>query len=639
MDLVLPIVLVCFLLGVFLAFEPWKKGVQGDIALFQLFGRLVANGDVPYRDFFDHKTPLVNYINAVPALISDWFGLDYIVTSRAASLLLAIVGGLGLYFLCRAASLRPAAAFGAAVTFFAFDLLDLFVALGLEPKFLNLYIGILGLLVAYRSRWFFAGVLSALAFLTWQPGAVFLLGVFARAVMVEGRHSGRSLVLATAGFAAPLALLVAYFAIAGALNEFWSDAFLFNRDYVERQFVWMPPFDLFTERINTAYLADRWLFLVGALGCVVWAALLALQALRRHIDDATKNAVPIAVVTLGVLLYSYVNFNTTADVIPFVPWIGFWVAWLVDRLARIAPSQRWIAPLAVLALTAYGYDTIFDQQTFVTIDNGRALVTDIEARAGLEEGDPIYVVNEAWYLLLSERDHLSRYYYTRSQAYAYAEDREGINIALLDPIREEQPKLVVMSRNTNWGDASKWSTVQRIYAPLLLTRYHMLDPESMPPSFSRRAEFWVLNAEGDALGAGATSGLSGWQVWQSSIEQAEDGFLVSSDQPAYSVFQQSNPALLTLSDAQPYSAIVWVKGTESSIGESVTIILREESGEQPQSEATFRLSGDWQPIAVTRQLTTPRLASLSIHVLKLDGTGPGDSFLVRFAQLGSFVRN
>lgn len=636
LDVVLPIIIACFILGLLLSFEPWKKGVLGDIALFQLFGRLVADGDVPYRDFFDHKTPLINYINASGALTSDALNVDYIVTARALSLLFAVIGGVGLYFLCRFASLRPAAAFAGAIAFFAFDLFDLYVALGLEPKLLSGYIGIVALLVAYRSRWFAAGVLSALAFLTWQPAAVFLLGVLARALLVEGKRSWRPGALAMAGGLAPVALLLAYFAIVGAVNEFWFDTFVFNRTYVENQFTWSPPIDLIRQRVDSGFLSDRWFFLVGVIGFVAWLAVFVVQMLRRKQDDAAKDAAPVAVVSLGVLAYSYVNFTTEGDVMPFLPWIAFWIAWLIDRLARAATPIPIFAPVAALAVMIYGYHTILDQRPFVTIDDGRAFVADIEQRAELEDGDPVYMENEAWYLLLSGREHLSRYYYTRSQADAYAQDREGIDAALLRPIREEQPKLIVLSRQ-NWNDSTKWSSLQRLYAPLLFANYHLIDPASLPEGFSLRAEFWARNEVGESA-VTSNGTLLGLQGWQSSIVQQDDGFLVSSDAAAYSAYQISLPGL-SPAVGQPYTAVVWVKGTESSFGEKVTIILREEAGNRPQTTAVYRLTNEWQPLVVTRQIATPGLATLSIHVLKQDGTGPGDAFLVDDAELGTFVAN
>jgi hypothetical protein len=608
--------------------------VQGDIALFQLFGRLVADGDVPYRDFFDHKTPLINYVNASGALTSDALNVDYIVTARALSLLFAMIGGVGLYFLCRSASLRPAAGFAAAIAFFAFDRFDLYIALGLEPKYLSAYIGIIALLAAYKSRWLAAGVLTGLAFLTWQPAAVFLLGVLARALLVEGRRSWRPGALAMAGGLAPVALLLAYFAIVGAADEFWFDTFTFNRGYVERQFTWSPPFELINERVHSGFNSDRWLFVVGVSGFIAWVVVLVVQVARRTHDDAAQDAVPVAVVSLGVLAYSYVNFTTEGDVMPFLPWIAFWTAWLIDRAARIAAPVPLLAPIAAFAIMVYGYHTILDQRTFVTIDDGRAFVTDIEQRARLEDGDAVYMENEAWYLLLSGREHLSRYYYTRSQAYAYAQDREGIDTALLKPIREEQPKLIVLSRQ-NWNDSAKWSSLQRLYAPLLFASYHLLDPASMPGAFSRRAEFWVRNDVGQSA-VTSNGTLSDWQVWQSSIAQQDDGFLVSSDAEAYSAYQLTLPGL-SPAVGQPYAAVVSVKGTESSMGEKVTIILREEAGNRPQSAAVYTLTNEWQPLIVTREIVTPGLSTLSIHVLKQDGSGPGDAFLVDYAELGTLV--
>lgn len=160
---------------VFVSFRPWALPALGDIAIFQLFGRLIADGQVPYRDFFDHKTPLTGYANALPALFSKLFGTDLIISTRVLSLAAATAAAVGLYLLSRAVQLSRAASVAVAGTYLAFDFASLLVAFGLEAKALATYAGIFAMLAAYRSRWTLSGALGSLAFLAWQPGGIFLI--------------------------------------------------------------------------------------------------------------------------------------------------------------------------------------------------------------------------------------------------------------------------------------------------------------------------------------------------------------------------------------------------------------------------------------------------------------------------------
>ena len=142
---------------VLLSVQPSAVPALGNSARVQRFGRLFADGQVPYREFVDHKTPLAGYINAVPAVGSNIYGMDLIIATRMVSIIFAAAATCGLYLLCRAASLSRAGSVAAAGTYIAFNFASLLVAFGIEPHALVSYFGIFALLVAYRSRWFTTG--------------------------------------------------------------------------------------------------------------------------------------------------------------------------------------------------------------------------------------------------------------------------------------------------------------------------------------------------------------------------------------------------------------------------------------------------------------------------------------------------
>ncbi|MDD6240372.1 MAG: hypothetical protein PUA93_02150 [Eubacteriales bacterium] len=52
--------------------------VDIDSAFFQYTGKLILEGKIPYRDFFDHKGPLVFYYNALGALMGERFGIAFL---------------------------------------------------------------------------------------------------------------------------------------------------------------------------------------------------------------------------------------------------------------------------------------------------------------------------------------------------------------------------------------------------------------------------------------------------------------------------------------------------------------------------------------------------------------------------------
>jgi len=308
---------------VFASFRPWAFPAIGDTALFQLFGRLIVDGQVPYRDFFDHKTPLSGYANALPALVSEAFGTDLIVGARAFSIAVASSAAVALYLLGRSAQLSRAASVAVAGTYLAFDFAALVVGFGFEGKALATYMGIFAMLAAYRSRWATSGALCSLAFLAWQPGASFLFATGVRAFTSEGQRPHASLARLVAGFVVPTGVLLAYFGLAGALDEFWRDTVTFNQDYVNNTFEWVPKIDLIADRIATGYDSERWVFLLAAIGAGLWMVTGPYGLYRRTVPDSVIQATPVAAISLTVLLYSYVNFAAALDVIPFLPWIAF----------------------------------------------------------------------------------------------------------------------------------------------------------------------------------------------------------------------------------------------------------------------------------------------------------------------------
>ena len=77
--LIFVIVTILAILG--LSSSPLKKGViQNDSAVFQIMGRGMLNGQVMYKDLFDHKGPVMYVINAIAYLINPQIGLFIVET-------------------------------------------------------------------------------------------------------------------------------------------------------------------------------------------------------------------------------------------------------------------------------------------------------------------------------------------------------------------------------------------------------------------------------------------------------------------------------------------------------------------------------------------------------------------------------
>jgi hypothetical protein len=238
-----------------------------DKEVFQYTGRAILKGLTPYRDFFDHKPPLIFFLNAAGLLAGSW-GLWIIDTLLVlwASLLLF---RLGRKYLLPHPWLLP--------LFFNLFLRDHLLCKGIGMTreytailFIMAFCVVMG---EYRHRFLKLGLITGLTFFMQQDQILPLLPLVVVALIPEIRTAGnvvRHVLFLAAGFVIVAIPLVGYFAIRHSLTEYWDDAFRFN-------FMW------YTAEKQTA--ADHFkaikngLEAVNAGGAVLTACTLGMGAL------------------------------------------------------------------------------------------------------------------------------------------------------------------------------------------------------------------------------------------------------------------------------------------------------------------------------------------------------------------------
>jgi hypothetical protein len=235
------------------------KSTIGDATLFAYGGRLIANGAIPYLDFWDNKPPGIFYIEA----LSYWlFGTTWLgPTLVQAAVHVATVRAFA-WAARRLAPDRPLSRISFVVVLTLMMNLPMFTMDGanLTQNYLLLPVALaLGLLNPLASSpalaaWAGAGALSGMAFLI-RPNAIALgwLALLSLALHVPlpwrsnapaqtlcglpawRRHECLRAVLCFAGGGAlPLALTSAYFAAHGVLGEMWFASLTYNvTDYKE----------------------------------------------------------------------------------------------------------------------------------------------------------------------------------------------------------------------------------------------------------------------------------------------------------------------------------------------------------------------------------------------------------------------
>jgi hypothetical protein len=228
----------CGVLFVLRPTSPWNMPLTyRDSGVFLYAGWRILNGEIPYRDFWDHKPPVIFYLNALGQLItkdSRWgvWLLEFIVVFFAAYIGFRLVRKfLGPY---------PAV--------FSLFLWLLTLAFVIEGGNLTTeYVLLLQFAVLWlifdgdkpdfpKWRWFLVGILGGLAFFTKQTTigiwiAIVLYLTIQRLYSRQAKRWIKEILLIAAGGLMTCAGIVAFFAFNSALEQFWSAAFQFNFIY------------------------------------------------------------------------------------------------------------------------------------------------------------------------------------------------------------------------------------------------------------------------------------------------------------------------------------------------------------------------------------------------------------------------
>lgn len=193
-----------------------------DKDIFKYTGMAMLRGDVPYRDFFDHKPPMIYFINCAGIFFGPW-GLWTINTILAT-------GSTLLFFnLCRQYRLPfpwllP--------LLFNLMVRDYLISLGsnLTREYTSFFtiLFFCVLLGDSRYRYFLLGFLMALIFFTQQEQVLPLVPLLIYALANDASPLWQRMVRTGIGFLSLTLPILVYFAANHSLVYFWQAAFQFN---------------------------------------------------------------------------------------------------------------------------------------------------------------------------------------------------------------------------------------------------------------------------------------------------------------------------------------------------------------------------------------------------------------------------
>lgn len=350
------ILVVCILFS--FVYCPPVDVFYDDKGIFKYIGGLIYRGGVPYRDVFDHKPPLIFFLNYFGRFFGPW-GLWLLDT------LLVLLTSLLFLDLCKKFRLPYP---WILPLFFNLLIRDFLVCEGVgmtrEYTAIFLLLFFCVLLEKSRYRYLLLGLLTGLTFFMQQDQILPLLPFWV--IALAGDHPAsllRRILHAGAGFLTVTLLIILYFAINHSLTYFWEDAFMFNFSWYTEKRSWLEHFTSIKDGMD--YVNIKMAFIISvALGI----SALFLQNKKKALTFAALLAVFLsfsAELLSGKLLFKqYSYFLPLTASMPILVFTVF--AFTEDGFLRDKKSQLLYGGLLSCSL-AY---TMLQHATHLSRHNG-----------------------------------------------------------------------------------------------------------------------------------------------------------------------------------------------------------------------------------------------------------------------------
>src|SRR3990167_707243 len=307
----------------------FRRQVSEDSGMFMYHGQKILQGSVPYRDTWEHKGPVILYVNALGLLIgggSVW-GIWLIEVAGIAFSVLLMIEVLRLDY-------KRIALF--AVPLFLFALVFVLDGGNLTEEYYLVAQALAVYLYVYarpRNKWvrfLFLGALAAAGFFLRQN----LIGVFVAIAVWEIISIKKipSVLLMASGFVAVSCVIVVYFYLNESLPQFFDGFVRFNLVYSSSDFL---------SRLKTVYMGVWILAKSGMALLAIPGAILALCSRKK------SKLLSFALIWLPVeVILSSISGIHAAHY--YMPWLMPLIIFSVYLLSRIRLK---IAAAVVLSLT------------------------------------------------------------------------------------------------------------------------------------------------------------------------------------------------------------------------------------------------------------------------------------------------
>jgi hypothetical protein len=322
-------------------------GVQGklarDVAVYAYGGQQVLEGEPPYVGIFNRGGPVAHLGPAVGAALARLAGIDDLLGMRLLYLGLGAVSVAVAYLVGREALGSRAAGLATAAALLSFEPYTNFVAYGPREKALLVLFVLAAMWATTGRHWFLAGTFVALATLTLQIAfAGTMAWVLVALVLTAGAGRARASLRVVAGGAAPVIVLLGYYAVEGAVGTLL-DGFLLANAHYNASTPFQDYLGVNWATLRAGYGASLAVFLTGLAALVVLAV---HGALNRRGDRTTAFLVAGAAGIAAGMLLPLRDYDSFGDSFPLIPFAAFGVG------AAVAELRERLTPQAGVMLVA-----------------------------------------------------------------------------------------------------------------------------------------------------------------------------------------------------------------------------------------------------------------------------------------------
>ena len=440
-----------------------------DSGVFLYMAWRLLNGNVPYRDVWDHKPPLIYFVDALglamtpDSLWGVWFlqlifisftlFLIYKLLDREFGLPSALAGTVvltsGLLTILEKGNVTEeyalvfqALAFWLFVSAWKRDF----------PIRLSVWIGVLGGL-AFNFKQTTIGL--------WVTYGLFLLAIR----LIQRRFPFKDILALLAGWLIPSVLLAGYLASRGAFSDFWEQAYLYNFVYIGKHEGIRRLISVFIK--GFAYLQNGWVLHLSILGWL--AGVGTFWAKRKGLFTEISPLILIALVNLPVeVLFILVSGRSILHYyltpLPVMAILAGSLAYTIPVLteaftkASRARIHKW-TPGIVLAIVLLGQIGLVKNypQTLHTLSDNDYAPTIEYIQNNTKPGEQVLIIGaESVVNFLTRREAPTRYVYQYPLALL---GRRPMFEEYFNQILGNKPVLIVDTRGRTELD-------DRLYVPL-----------------------------------------------------------------------------------------------------------------------------------------------------------------------------